>query len=449
MLKKIFKLLKSGFVKFYSNKFKVFVSVIILAIVLNIVFYNFNNSNASVRMSLNYAQASEGLNPNSTRFSIYEFTSEEILEKTIEYAGIKDQITAKELKACISIHPADTFSIRDSDEYICTAYNISFRNETDIKDVSTMNILKMYCTAYKEYFIANYGDNSAVLYYDNSHFFNDEPYLKLSAIELKAKQIQRYVEQRINENTSFTDEKTGHNFLSIMKEVNQVVNYDIPNIFGFIRESGVASNKNIFIPMLEYKNKISSLDYQTKLAYYNSDNEGIGLYDEAMSGIVLIPALDNEDKFYMSRTETALDEMADNANESLVKSNETQKEIARTSHTINQMKEVETTPENSNKADKLIVELDNRISDITDKLQALDTSYIRYKTQNYITFKYNVTSFLQKINIKGTVCAVVLFTICCYMVCVFLSVPAMNKSKNKDGEEENEDEKEGGILAKI
>ena len=38
------------------------------------------------------------------------------------------------------------------------------------------------------------------------------------------------------------------------------------------------------------------------MAYYNSDNLGIGLYDESMSAIVMIPTLDENREFYMSRT---------------------------------------------------------------------------------------------------------------------------------------------------
>ena len=41
--------------------------------------------------------------------------------------------------------------------------------------------------------------------------------------------------------------------------------------------------------------------------HLNSDNLGIGLYDESMSAIVMIPTLDENREFYMSRTKTALD----------------------------------------------------------------------------------------------------------------------------------------------
>ena len=93
MFKKLINQLKKGFIKFYNHRMKIIIGAIVLFVILNIVHYNMNQSRAEVRISLNYSQASKGLNPNSTRFSIYEFTCDEVLEKTIEYAGLTGKIT--------------------------------------------------------------------------------------------------------------------------------------------------------------------------------------------------------------------------------------------------------------------------------------------------------------------------------------------------------------------
>ena len=234
MFKKFIELLKQGFTKLYNNRIRIVIGAVLIFVVLNIVHYNLNKSHTTVRISLNYSQASKGLNPNSTRFSIYEFTCDEVLKRTIEYAGLTGKITPEELKAAISIAPSDRSAMQSMDKYVCTTYSVSYDNPKQIKGIDSLNMLQIYCSAYTEYFIENYGDNSAILYYDSDSFNNTEPYLKLKDTELKAKQISRYVEQRITENTSYTDLQTGENFLSVMKEIDQVIDYDIPNIYGFI-----------------------------------------------------------------------------------------------------------------------------------------------------------------------------------------------------------------------
>ncbi len=421
MLKNIGKILKEAFVKFYEYRFRIIIGAVVLAIILNIMHFNFNQSVASVTISLNYSQASQGLNPNSTRFSIYEFTCNEVLENTIEDAGLTGVLTVDELKDAIQIHPADRSEMQNNDKYVCTTYNITYTNPGSVKGITTLNMLEIYCAAYKEYFVKNYGDNSAVIDYDSSYFQDPEPFLELSGIKLKATQILRYAEQRIAENTSYTDPDTGDNFLSIRQELKKLIDYDIPNTFGFIRESGVSEDKASFIATLEYKNKISKMTYDTNMAYYESDNYGIDIYDEVMSGIVLVPTVDADDKYYMSRTETAIDTMADNARDSLVLANEIKKEIADTAHTVNQIKAVELTDANMEKAVNMITELDKRIADITKRLQILNTSYISYKTHGYLTFKYSTATFLQSVDLMLTAVELIIYILICYIAAIIFT----------------------------
>ena len=432
MFKKFIKLLRESFAKFYRFRFQIVCGAVLLFVLLNVVHYNLNQSRTTVRISLNYSQASQGLNPNSTRFSIYEFTCDEVLEKTIEYAGLTGKITPEELKSAINVIPGDRSKMQSMDKYVCTTYSISYNHPKQIKGIDSLNMLQIYCSAYKEYFIENYGDNSAILYYDGDSFNNTEPYLKLKDAELKAKQISRYTEQRITENTSYTDSQTGDNFLSVMKEIDQVIDYDIPAIYGFILESGVSESKAELLATLKYKNKISQIDYDVMMARYNSDNDGIMMYDEAMSGIVLVPAVDENNKYYMSRTETALDDMANGARESLKYANEFQKSISDTNHTISQMEIVESTDENLKKAADMIAELDSRIDAISKKLKILDLSYIKYKTHNYLTFKYGTTTFLQSIDVSLTVMEIMLYLVLCYIVAVVCTYrKKVNKEKKR------------------
>ncbi len=431
MLKKIIELLKEAFMEIYKYRFRIIVGAVVLALICNIFHYNFNKSFATVKMSLNYSQASQGLNPNSTRFSIYEFTCNDVLERTIKAAGLTDKITPEELKDAITVVPDDKSDSENQDQYVCTTYSIKYTRPRQIRGIDSLNMLEIYCSAYKDYFIENHGDNSAILYYDSNAFNHVEPYLKLNDAELKAKQILRYVEQRITENTSYTDSKTGDSFLSVMKEINQIVEYDIPNIYGFIRESGISVDKADLLATLRYKNKILSTDHNIMIAHYEADNYGISLYDEAMSGIVLVPAVDVNNKYYMSRTETALDTMADAARESLELATEVQKEITDTSHTVTQMEAVETTEGNIDRAADMIVELDDRIDKISKKLQTLDASYINYKTHNYLTFKYTVANFLKCIDISATLIEVMIYLVVCYLAAVVIT--KRNKDK-KEGE---------------
>lgn len=420
--------LKETLAVFWHHKHKIIAICLLLVIALS--FFNYSTSSAvvSVRMSLNYSEASRGLNPNSTRFNIHGFTSNAVLERVIKDAKLEGKITTKELADCIYIKAVDTSSVADQDTYISTAYNIVFNSkdvQNKIKGVSPQKILEIFCTAYKDDFVKNYGDNPSLLSKTNDDFSDGEPYLQLSALKLKAKQVQRYVDRRIKENTSFTDAKTSDNFLSIMKRISQLVDYDIPTVAGYIRETGIYKDKDMFISTLNYKNRMAYKDYDLLMGYYNSDNAGIKLYDEAMSSIVMIPSVDKQRQYYMSRTKTALDTMALNANGSLVGATETNEEIAETKHTIAQMSKGKNFTSDIEKADYLIKNLNQNLDDISKRLKDLDSSYIKHKNQNYISYKYSDVSFIDKLNIEKTAKVVGLFLAIC--LALYLLVRSYNK----------------------
>lgn len=159
----------------------------------------------------------------------------------------------------------------------------------------------------------HYGENQSVFSCTMPDYFDTEPYLRLKSLTLRANQLDRYLTARVSENKSYQDATTGNTFLSLSKQIQNVINYEIPRIQAYILRGGLSADVSSLTAMLQYKLQIEQLDYQEQMTYYNSDNLGIGLYDESMSAIVMIPTLDKNSEFYMSRTKTALDTMASDA----------------------------------------------------------------------------------------------------------------------------------------
>ena len=68
----------------WRYKYRIFCGFI--AFVLAFCCYNYvlNRKTASADVSLNYLEASSGLNPNNTKYNVYEVFSDEILENAIK-----------------------------------------------------------------------------------------------------------------------------------------------------------------------------------------------------------------------------------------------------------------------------------------------------------------------------------------------------------------------------
>lgn len=392
----------------WQQKFRIVAGMAALCILLGTFNHLRSSDQASGDISFNYSEASLGLSPNKTRFNSYEIISDEILEQGIKRAGLQGWVTAAQLQGCLSLSPVDTGNANGDDDYISTTYAISLNaRKLDLKNRKAMDLLKSVCAAYRAYFLENYCDNQEILKARLEITKESEPYLRLSEIQLRAQQLNRYLNARLDENKSFTDTESGKqaasNFTLLGKRLMNLIDYDIPNARAYIIESGVARDAALLTSTLSYKNKIDDLSARRLIAYYNADKEGISLYEKSMTAVVMIPTTDAQNEYYMSRTKTAMDTMARHADSSLAEAMSYKSDIADTDYVIDKMSTGSSSPIRLVAAQAMLNSLEKEINAISEDLFVLDKSYIKYKAQNYITFRYHEPSFTQQINLKQLV----------------------------------------------
>ena len=432
-MEKTLQILKISVAKFYRYRLRVIAVALAATIGLCIFHYYFNNRVSSATMSLNYSEASAGLNPNSTRFNISELISEGVMSRVLEAAGIEDKVTWDELAACIGTSSVDSKG-KSSGGYISTSYYISY-DHSKLKNPpehmpNADDMVKLICSTYKSYFLENYGDNKSILNYKPLVDVDGEPYISLSSLEIKLNQIKRYIDMRMKENKSYTDTETGANFNSLLKDVENLSDYDFTNIYSFILETGVSRDRATLVALESYKSRLDALSYDKYMEFYDSDNYGIKLYDEAMSAIVMIPSVDEMNEYYMSRTKTAADAMATNADSELKEATSYKKIIANTDYLLSQLNKSSSNPHrNLLTAAQMITDLNDSINRISEELKLLDISYIKHKTQNYLVFDYSEQSFSQKISGKRTLVEVAAVVFMCYLYLVFTTVQEQRRNK--------------------
>ena len=432
-MEKTVQALKMALAKLFKYRYRVLAATVALMMALTAFHYFTNNNAASATLSLNYSEASSGLNPNSTRFNISGLVSESVMSRVIKAAGLEGEITWDELARCISTNSTDS-GRGSSGSYISTTYQITY-DQSGLKNKPKYlpgpdSMVKLICDVYKSYFLENYGDNKSILNYEPLVDSDKEPYIAISSLQVKLDQISRYINMRIKENKTFTDEATGYSFISLMKDVENLQDYEINNIYSFIYETGVSQDKDVLVSLEAYKNKIEGLAYDRYMAFYEADNNGIKLYDEAMSAVVMIPSVDSTKEFYMSRTKTATDEMARNADAELQEATSYKKSIKDTNYLIQQVSGIKANNRNNLiTAASMIKELKVSVDEISEKLKQLDVSYIKYKTQNYLVFSYYDRSFSQKISLKQTAVETVGLIVLFYLALFFTSFNAIRKKK--------------------
>ena len=87
MVTKIKQIFKQAVLRFWSLRVPLIVVCILLAALRCTAQYQDSSRVASAQMTLNYSEASQGLNPNRTRFTTTDLTSDEVLQSTLYNAG--------------------------------------------------------------------------------------------------------------------------------------------------------------------------------------------------------------------------------------------------------------------------------------------------------------------------------------------------------------------------
>lgn len=412
--------LRRAFDVFRRRKLFVIASLLIIFLALCACHYVRNLHTASTILSLDYAEASQGLAPNRTRFNIYEIRSREVMEQLIEYAGLKGEITPDELSKCVSIKATHDKNVSSSVNYISTSFVVRFTGKGSVWKRSAEDMLSLLCKAYREYFVEHYGFNQSILSFDvNALEFNDEYLMTVDLLELKNSQLEKYVQLCKRESKNYQDPDTGMTFSELEQRAKNFYAYDLAKLRSFIIENGIANHRADVNTMLSYKIRMDRLMYNKLIAAYDEDNRGIQMYDAAMSAIVMIPTHDQTMKYYMSRTKTGMDNMALHANEQLVGATERMEQIEYNTYLTRKMKANASDLTRKQKADAMIREMKASLEKLASDIQAVDSSYTSAKARDYLSFSEDGVGFADRIGILPSFLGAVLILLMAF-IWVFL-----------------------------
>ena len=359
---------------------------------------------ASTKMSLNYEESAYGLNPNSTRYYVYDIKNPEVVKGMLEYSGVDpDTVDLDEVTDCITVRATDPKAItekttQEENYFISTTYKITLRRPSQIKDVDVRVLLNFLCKSYKDYFYSQYTDNRSILDFDIEQFEDREYMVVADLFDMKAKQIEKYLNTRVKQSKSFTEQKSDETFKSLVQKVEDIRTYDIENYRSFVKEVGCSYDKTNYLRSLDYVNRIKNIEYSKDMAAYTVNNEGIKMYNESLINVVLIPSVDSQkNTYYMSRTKTGMDYMAKQADDYLLTAQNLAKEIKYNKQVISKMSNGTNRVADIKKANSMISDINKKFSDISKQVETVDKAYVKYRTKDYLTFKSTNASLSQRV----------------------------------------------------
>lgn len=323
----------------------------------------------SIRVSLTYQNAANGLNPNGTRINHYFAVSEEVLEKAEE--ELKTEI---DRKAIWISYPNTT----NKNNYT-TDFYINYKGKDGEK------VLKAVAKAWAQLFEKKYTYNNESVLYSEPNENDDYMYL-ISWLTNEVNEISSYAKVRMKENNAFSSE--GVTFRNIYDSCQNLINVDIENYKTFIVQNGISKDTNTLMNSIAYKDRLLSDKKQNYEEQYKNRRNAITLYDPTLFPTISVPSI-SSGTYYITTTKTGLDYIYDEAGKASSNSLTVQRMLREDNLLISYMDAEKTIDDEKNKkANEKYLNIKQQIITLSEQLQKLDEIYSTQTNEPYYSIKY-------------------------------------------------------------
>ena len=394
-----------------QHRFVYLTILILVTCSTSLVMYRQKARTAKMLVALNYEEATRGLYPNNTRFNISLIKSEDVLDRAIAKAGLEGQITALDMADHITALASNVNGMQlpsgTTSYKIATTYTITYEKNDELGPrISARDMLGLIVEAYKEVFYEDYTYVEVGIAPDWSEC-EEQEYMEIgSFFEKECRKLRRFLNTNANENGTYRSARTGETFTSLRQKVDNFISIDLEKYDSYVLQSGLSKNRERYISKLEYENFLKNIDYQKFMAEYQNRLHTIEIYDSALTAVVLIPTLDTQNNFYMSRTKVAIDYQATAAESANSNGNDTLAVIQKNEYAIRQMRSQTANSSSSlATAQSMIQDMKQKLETLIETTKILNKEYVRYKTKNYLTISFEERSLADELSLKWVILA--------------------------------------------
>ena len=395
----------------WQHRFVYLTILILVTCSTSLVMYRQKARTAKMLVALNYEEATRGLYPNNTRFNISLIKSEDVLDRAIAKAGLEGQITALDMADHITALASNVNGMQlpsgTTSYKIATTYTITYEKNDELGPrISARDMLGLIVEAYKEVFYEDYTYVEVGIAPDWSEC-EEQEYMEIgSFFEKECRKLRRFLNTNANENGTYRSARTGETFPSLRQKVDNFISIDLEKYDSYVLQSGLSKNRERYISKLEYENFLKNIDYQKFMAEYQNRLHTIDIYDSALTAVVLIPTLDTQNNFYMSRTKVAIDYQATAAESANSNGNDTMAVIQKNEYAIRQMRSQTANSSSSlATAQSMIQDMKQKLETLIETTKILNKEYVRYKTKNYLTISFEERSLADELSLKWVILA--------------------------------------------
>ena len=285
----------------------VYVLAFVFVFVVCCLYAVFQMANSrSVTITINSVSVAKGQNPDGTPFDIYQILGDEVL--TLASQKLGSNISAAELKQHLSVSDALTAEKINMDglgNQIHAFFNGSARNVDRILEAVTQSYQEVYADSYLAY--------DSMFEIDWANIDTMDYYNRAEALRTEAMRILRFLQDKANKNPIAESSAEKLTYGDLNNDLWQLIRVDIENHQAYIIQNSITKSRKELLRQFRYMEEIYKEEKERKTEEYLILNEAVNLYDSTTTKVVFIPALDQDNSFYMNRTKVGLDYLVESA----------------------------------------------------------------------------------------------------------------------------------------
>ena len=176
-------------------------------------------------------------------------------------------------------------------------------------------ILETVAACYQAYYETSYLTYDAMFEIDWENIDALDYYNRAEALRIEAMRILRFLQDKsAKEPTAISSSNLTYSDLE--NDLWKLISSDIENHRAYIIQNNITTSRKTLLRQFRYMEEIYKEEKERKTEEYLILSDAVEMYDSTTTKVVFIPALDQDNSFYMNRTKVGLDylvEQADNA----------------------------------------------------------------------------------------------------------------------------------------
>ena len=358
---------------------------------------------ASATLTLRYEQAYEGLNPNGTRFNIYELLGDAVLDKAIERAGLTGELTTGELLDHLAVSASGSQSAGNL--YIATEYHVSLDGNCLPRRIPAQSMLRLLMEVYKQYFLENYGSNDSALDIDWSDVEEWE-YLEYADImNVKVNNLITYLENLRSESGMSQYRIGGETFRSLQESISNFRDIYLNRYTSFVTVNHLFRNAPLYREKLDYRRFLARQELNDSSDRYGIYQDALKMYDESMITFVMVPMYDSDNSLYMARTSIGMDSLTEMSKSFAEKMQVSDKKLKTIELDQKSAAAGSSDPEKLKMADEMIADMQKHLDSLIARIRLAKKDYEVYRSRNSIQYTLSHPSFAGFYHLKGAIAA--------------------------------------------